>query len=209
MHDTCLCARGRARPAPHEVEFPISGVVRWRAGNRRVVSGRGRGHRMTLSGEPRAALSNGVIRKTARRLSTLPAWRGTGGSFSRPVAFAPTLLSADIDAVVAAEWGRRTRGRAAQRSGYRHRDLETRLRAIDVAIPKSREGTAFPSGWLERRKCAGSPLITVVGQSCSGGHEPQSDIAGRNSDHRGHAGGHRRARERRSAPEPPGQQSRP
>ncbi|HEX7425756.1 MAG TPA: IS256 family transposase [Mycobacterium sp.] len=72
------------------------------------------------------------------------------------------LLSADADAVVGAEWGRPTPGRASQRNGYRHRDLDTRVGTIDVAIPKLRKGTYFPEWLLERRKRAESALITVV-----------------------------------------------
>ena len=58
--------------------------------------------------------------------------------------------------------GRPTPGRAAQRNGYRHRDLDTRVGTIDVAIPKLRTGTYFPEWLLERRKRAESALITVV-----------------------------------------------
>ena len=72
------------------------------------------------------------------------------------------LLCADADAVVGAEWGRPTPGRTAQRNGYRHRDLDTRVGTIDVAIPKLRSGTYFPEWLLERRKRAESALITVV-----------------------------------------------
>jgi putative transposase len=73
-----------------------------------------------------------------------------------------TLLSADADQVVGAEWGRPTPGRAAQRNGYRHRDLDTRVGTVDVAIPKLRSGTYFPDWLLERRKRAETALITVV-----------------------------------------------
>ncbi|WP_329476634.1 IS256 family transposase [Kribbella sp. NBC_01484] len=72
------------------------------------------------------------------------------------------LLSADADAVAGAEWGRPSPGRAAQRNGYRHRDLDTRVGTIDVAIPKLRKGTYFPEWLLERRKRAEAALITVV-----------------------------------------------
>lgn len=72
------------------------------------------------------------------------------------------LLSADADAVVGAEYGRPTSGRVAQRNGYRHRDLDTRVGTIDVAIPKLRKGTYFPEWLLERRKRAETALITVV-----------------------------------------------
>jgi putative transposase len=72
------------------------------------------------------------------------------------------VLSADADAVVGAEWGRPTPGRASQRNGYRHRDLDTCVGTIDVAIPKLRKGTYFPEWLLECRKRAESALITVV-----------------------------------------------
>jgi transposase-like protein len=70
------------------------------------------------------------------------------------------LLSPDADAVVGAEWGRATPARTTQRNGYRHRDLDTRVGTIDVAIPKLRKGTYFPEWLLERRKRAESALIT-------------------------------------------------
>ena len=72
------------------------------------------------------------------------------------------LLSADADAVVGAEWGRPSASRTTQRNGYRHRDLDTRVGTIDVAIPKLRKGTYFPEWLLERRKRSESALITVV-----------------------------------------------
>ncbi|GAB2855046.1 hypothetical protein GCM10027026_00840 [Myroides odoratimimus subsp. xuanwuensis] len=72
------------------------------------------------------------------------------------------LLSADADAVVGAEYGRPTPGRVAQRNGYRHRDLDTRVGTIDVVIPKLRKGTYFPEWLLERRKRSEAALITVV-----------------------------------------------
>ena len=72
------------------------------------------------------------------------------------------LLCADADAVVGAEYGRPTPGRTTQRNGYRHRDLDTRVGTIDVAIPKLRKGTYFPEWLLERRKRAETALITVV-----------------------------------------------
>ena len=72
------------------------------------------------------------------------------------------LLSADADAVVGAEWGKPSPDRTAQRNGYRHRNLDTRVGTIDVAIPKLRQGTYFPEWLLERRKRAETALITVV-----------------------------------------------
>ena len=72
------------------------------------------------------------------------------------------LLSADADNVAGAEWGQRSSDRTAQRNGYRHRDLDTRIGTIDVQIPKLRQGTYFPEWLLERRKRAETALITVV-----------------------------------------------
>ena len=46
-----------------------------------------------------------------------------------------SLLSADADAVAGAEYGRPSAGRSAQRNGYRHRDLDTRVGTLDVADP--------------------------------------------------------------------------
>ena len=72
------------------------------------------------------------------------------------------LLSADADAVVGAEYGRPSPDRTAQRNGYRHRPLDTRVGTIDVAVPKLRAGSYFPEWLLERRKRAETALITVV-----------------------------------------------
>jgi len=72
------------------------------------------------------------------------------------------LLSADADAVAGAEWGKPSPERLAQRNGYRHRELDTRVGTVDVAVPKLRTGTYFPDWLLERRKRAETALITVV-----------------------------------------------
>ena len=72
------------------------------------------------------------------------------------------LLSADADAVIGAEWGQPSPTRTTHRNGYRHRDLDTRVGTLDIAVPKLRSGTYFPDWLLERRKRAESALITVV-----------------------------------------------
>jgi len=73
-----------------------------------------------------------------------------------------SLLSAEADAVCGAEWGQPSPERTNQRNGYRHRDLDTRVGTIDVAIPKLRQGSYFPEWLLERRKRAETALISVV-----------------------------------------------
>ena len=72
------------------------------------------------------------------------------------------LASADADQVAGAEYGRPDPDRLVQRNGYRHRDLDTRVGTVDVAIPKLRQGSYFPEWLLERRKRAESAMITVV-----------------------------------------------
>jgi putative transposase len=72
------------------------------------------------------------------------------------------LLSAEADAVCGAEYGMASPERVNHRNGYRHRDLDTRVGTIDVAIPKLRTGSYFPEWLLERRKRAEAALISVV-----------------------------------------------
>jgi putative transposase len=73
-----------------------------------------------------------------------------------------SLLSADADSVCGAEYGQASPERVNSRNGYRHRELDTRVGTIDVAIPKLRTGTYFPEWLLERRKRAEAALISVV-----------------------------------------------
>jgi putative transposase len=73
-----------------------------------------------------------------------------------------SLLSADADAVCGAGYGVPSPERVSQRNGYRHRELDTRVGTIDVAIPKLRTGSYFPEWLLERRKRAEAALISVV-----------------------------------------------
>jgi putative transposase len=76
--------------------------------------------------------------------------------------FINTLLSADADSVCGASYGTRDPERSNRRNGYRHRDLDTRIGTLDVAIPKLREGSYFPEWLLERRRRAEAALTSVV-----------------------------------------------
>ena len=76
--------------------------------------------------------------------------------------FINALLSAQADSVCGAEYGARDPDRTNRRNGYRHRDLDTRVGTIDVAIPKLRSGSYFPEWLLERRKRAERALTSVV-----------------------------------------------
>lgn len=79
--------------------------------------------------------------------------------------FVNALLSEQADAVCGADYRTRTAERTNRRNGYRHRDLDTRMGTMDVAIPKLREGTYFPEWLLERRKRAEAALTSVVATS--------------------------------------------
>lgn len=72
------------------------------------------------------------------------------------------LLSADADAVCGAEYGQPSPDRVNSRNGYRHRDLDTRVGTIAVAVPKLRQGSYFPDWLLEHKKRAEAALISVV-----------------------------------------------
>jgi putative transposase len=76
--------------------------------------------------------------------------------------FINTLLSADADSVCGAAYGARDPERTNRRNGYRHRDLDTRIGTLDVALPKLREGSYFPEWLLERRRRAEAALTSVV-----------------------------------------------
>ena len=76
--------------------------------------------------------------------------------------FINTLLSADADSVCGASYRTRVPERTNRRNGYRHRDLDTRIGTMDVAVPKLREGSYFPEWLLERRRRAEAALTSVV-----------------------------------------------
>ncbi len=76
--------------------------------------------------------------------------------------FVNALLSAQADAVCGAGYNERTPERVNSRNGYRHRDLDTRVGTLDVAVPKLRTGSLYPEWLLERRKRAERALTSVV-----------------------------------------------
>jgi len=76
--------------------------------------------------------------------------------------FIDALLSTEADAVCGAGWGQSSPERVNRRNGYRHRDLDTRVGTIDVAVPKLRTGSYFPEWLLTRRRRAEAALTSVV-----------------------------------------------
>jgi transposase-like protein len=71
------------------------------------------------------------------------------------------LIEAEVAQLVGAGLGERSTERTTHRNGYRHRAWDTRAGEIDVAIPKLRSGSYFPS-FLEPRKRHEQALVAVV-----------------------------------------------
>jgi len=71
------------------------------------------------------------------------------------------LMEAEVSAQVGAERGERAPERSAQRNGYRPRSWSTRAGELELAIPRLRTGSYFPS-FLEPRKRSERTLVAVV-----------------------------------------------
>jgi putative transposase len=76
--------------------------------------------------------------------------------------FIDALMSAEAEATCGAPYGTSSPDRVNSRNGYRHRDFDTRVGTLDVAIPKLRSGSYFPDWLLERRRRAEAALTSVV-----------------------------------------------
>lgn len=71
------------------------------------------------------------------------------------------LMETEVSGVIGAERHQRTDERATYRNGYRTRTWDTRVGTIELAIPKLREGTYFPS-LLQPRRRAEHALLAVI-----------------------------------------------
>lgn len=71
------------------------------------------------------------------------------------------LMEAEVSGIVGAERYEQTERRTNQRNGYRPRPFSTRVGTLDLAIPKLRRGTYFPS-FLENRKRSEKALTSVI-----------------------------------------------
>jgi transposase-like protein len=74
---------------------------------------------------------------------------------------AERLMEMEVEGVAGAPKGVRSLVRETQRNGYRDRDWETRAGRIELAIPKLRKGSYFPS-FLEPRRTAEKALVAVI-----------------------------------------------
>ncbi|MCB0359601.1 MAG: IS256 family transposase, partial [Bdellovibrionales bacterium] len=75
---------------------------------------------------------------------------------------AELLMSSEADALCGAGYGERTDSRENQRNGYRYREWDTRAGTIELAVPKLRQGSYYPSWLLSPRRRAEEALIQVV-----------------------------------------------
>jgi putative transposase len=71
------------------------------------------------------------------------------------------LMEAEVSELIGAERGERTSERLTHRNGYRSRPWATRAGELELAIPKLRRGSYFPS-FLEPRKRSEQALVSVV-----------------------------------------------
>ena len=74
---------------------------------------------------------------------------------------AERIMDAEAETLTGAAKGVRTALRENHRNGYRDRDWDTRAGRIELAIPKLRKGSYFPS-FLEPRRTAEKALVAVI-----------------------------------------------
>src|SRR5438477_11013466 len=74
------------------------------------------------------------------------------------------LMEVEVSELIGAERGERSQERLAHRNGYRPRRWDTRAGEIELAIPKIRRGSYFPS-FLEPRRRSEQALGSVVQQA--------------------------------------------
>lgn len=89
-----------------------------------------------------------------------------GGDFLREGVrrFVHELMDAEVTALVGAEPYQRSEERTGQRNGHRSRRWDTRVGTLELAIPKLRTGSYFPS-WLEPRRRSERALVAVVAEA--------------------------------------------
>jgi transposase-like protein len=71
------------------------------------------------------------------------------------------VMEVEVEVAAGAPKGARSPLREAYRNGDRERGWDTRVGRIDLAIPKLRKGSSFPS-FLEPRRTAEKALVAVV-----------------------------------------------
>lgn len=78
---------------------------------------------------------------------------------------ADRIMEAEAELAAGAAKGARSPLREAHRNGYRERDWDTWAGRIELALPRLRKGSHFPS-FLEPRRTAEKALVAVVQEAC-------------------------------------------
>jgi putative transposase len=88
---------------------------------------------------------------------------GEHGDFVREAVavVARELMEAEVSAEVGAQLGEVSEARSTYRNGYRARPWETRVGEIELLIPRTRQGSYFPS-FLEPRRRSEQAIVAVV-----------------------------------------------
>src|SRR5712691_6670315 len=71
------------------------------------------------------------------------------------------LMEVEVSELIGAEHGERSEERLTHRNGYRPRRWDTRAGELELAIPKLRRGSYFPS-FLEPRRRSEQALVAVI-----------------------------------------------
>ena len=79
-------------------------------------------------------------------------------------AFAQKMMDAEVEVACGAGYGEVSPNRVNSRNGYRPREWDTRAGTVELAVPKLRHGSYFPS-FLEHRRRAEKALAQVVATS--------------------------------------------
>src|SRR6266566_1637625 len=74
------------------------------------------------------------------------------------------LMEAEVSELIGAQRGERSEERLTHRNGYRSRAWSTRAGELELAIPKIRRGSYFPS-FLEPRRRSEQALVSVIQQA--------------------------------------------
>jgi putative transposase len=78
--------------------------------------------------------------------------------------FAQRMMDAEVENLCGAGYGEVSPQRVNSRNGYRPREWDTRAGTVELAVPKLRHGSYFPS-FLEHRRRAERALASVVATS--------------------------------------------
>jgi transposase-like protein len=78
--------------------------------------------------------------------------------------FAQRMMDAEVEVACGAGYGEVSPHRVNSRNGYRAREWDTRAGTVELAVPKLRHGSYFPS-FLEHRRRAERALASVVATS--------------------------------------------